>query len=191
METTKIEVRLEGVAPIMFDKFVDHSKEKRPPDQKMYLAAGNKLVLPAENIYAFLFSENPMGAAKSMEGKAGKEFIRYGQASIFIDPIEIPILDGKNKPVVFDDPKFEKGRFLIWLSGGRTKLGSLSVKQEAQPRPYLTLPWSVEFMVTLLLNKKIDSTKLENWFKEGGIVVGLGTYRPRFGRFIVTKWEEK
>ena len=189
MDTTKIKIGLEGVAPIMFDRFIDHSKEAKPPEQKLYLSEGNQLVIPAENIYSFLFGENPMGTARALEKKAGKEFVRYGMAHIFIDPVLIPFLDEQNKPVIFDD--FKDGRFLIWESAARTKQGTLSIKQEAKPRPYLILPWKIEFNLTLVKNEKIDSVKLENWFRQGGIIIGLGTYRPRFGRFIVSEWEDK
>ena len=35
----KIDVKIGGIAPIMFDRFVDHSKEARPADQKLYPVA--------------------------------------------------------------------------------------------------------------------------------------------------------
>ena len=43
MKIQKIDVTIEGIADIMFDKFFDHSKEQRPPDQKIYMASGNIL----------------------------------------------------------------------------------------------------------------------------------------------------
>jgi len=186
---TIIDVTLEGVAPIMFDKFIDHSKDDRPPEQKLYLDTGNKAVIPAENIYSFLFGENPQGAIRAMQGKQGKEGVRYGQSHILIDPVLIPFLDENGKQIIFSG--FENGKFAIWLSAPRTKSGSLSIKQEIKPRPYLKLPWLLELKITLIKNIKIDSIKLENWFRACGITIGLGTYRPRFGRFIVTKWKEK
>src|SRR4030065_745477 len=79
--------------------------------------------------------------------------------------------------------------FYIHLSGGRTKLGSLSIKQEAQPRPVLKLPWRLSFTITLLDNAILDPMKLENWFNECGITVALGAHRPRFGRFQVKEWK--
>ena len=51
MEVKNIRVKLGSLSDIMFDRFIDHSKEKRPADQKLYLAENNIVVLPAENIF--------------------------------------------------------------------------------------------------------------------------------------------
>ena len=84
-----IKLQLDGMSDIMFDQFYGQEKDTRPPEQKLYLEPKtNKLVFPTENIYAFLFNENPPGCAKS-EGKKGKEFIRMGQAHVVIDPFDL------------------------------------------------------------------------------------------------------
>lgn len=194
LKVSKIHVVLDGISDIMFNRFVDHSKEVRPPDQKFYLFADNQLVLPAENIYAFLFGENPQGAAKVKEKRGAADFIRIGQSHLFIDPLIIPFTDDKEKLIKFDPNAGDKGfggstPFYIYMSGGRTKLGSLSIKQEAQPRPVLKLPWRLAFIITLLDNLILNPVKLENWFNECGITVALGAHRPRFGRFQVLKWQ--
>ena len=51
---TEIEVGLASLTDIVFDRFFDHSKEQRPPEQKFYLVEGNKIVLPVDSIIAFL-----------------------------------------------------------------------------------------------------------------------------------------
>lgn len=189
MKHTKIDVTLSGLSDIMFDRFIDHSKENRPAEQKLYLIQGNKLILPAANIESFLFCENPPGCAKKFEGKKGKDYISYGYSHVFINPMVIPFKDDKGNEIVFDG--FENGRFYVFELGGRNKSGSLSIKQEAKPRPVLPLPWNLSFQITLLNNDKITNTTLYNWFTEGGILVALGTFRPRYGRFEVAIWEEK
>jgi len=187
MEVTKIKAKIEGLSDIMFDRFIDYSKEIRPPEQKLYLIEDNQVVLPAENIYFFLFGENPAGCAKSFEGAQGKKkYIPMGMSHVFIDPFAIPFTE-KNKPILFEN--FD-GKFRIWLTAPRTKKSSLSIKQEAKPRPFLKLPWALEFNLTIIKNQVIDETKLYNWFVQGGIQIGIGTYRPRFGRFAVVEWKE-
>ena len=69
MEFQKIKVKVDGIADIMFDRFIDHSKMDIPPEQKLYLSGDNQVVFPSENIYAFLFGEDPQGCAKTFEGK--------------------------------------------------------------------------------------------------------------------------
>lgn len=188
MKMEKFKVKLEGISDIMFDKFFDHSKEVRPPEQKMYLAAGNKVVFPSENIHAFLWGEKPGGCAKTNEGKKAKDYIRTGQSHVFIDPIVIPFSDGK-KDVVFEE--FGKGNLWVHEASPTTKgAGGAIIKQELKKRPVLRAPWYLEFQITIIENSLIDEQKLYNWFCNGGILIALGTYRPRFGRFQIDTWNK-
>lgn len=182
----KIDVILEGLAPICFDRFIDHSKEPRPPEQKLYMAPGNKIVLPAANVRAFLFSEK-YGCAKTFEGKKSKDYIRWGQGHVQVDPPLIDFLD-KNKPVIFSN--FKKKFSLLEESAVTKASGGAIIKQPITPRPLLSLPWALKFQISIVKNPLIDSIKLENWFAQGGLLIGLGNYRPRFGRFLVKSWSE-
>lgn len=188
LETTRIAVRLTGVSDIMFDRFIDYSTEKRPPEQKLYLYGENEIVLPRENIEAFLFGQDPKGCALTFEGKRGKDYARMGMSHVFIDEAVIPFLDGKGKPVIFSG--FTGGSLWLHHGSGRTKKGSLSIKGEAKDRPVLKMPWSLDFTFSIIKNNLIDETKLFNWLTVGGMQVALGTYRPRWGRFVVEKFEE-
>ena len=188
MEIQKITVKLSGLSDICFDRFIDHSKEDRPPEQKLYLIEDNQVVLPASNIISFLFAEKNAGCAKLFEGKKSGPYLGIGQGHVFIDPQAIPFTGDKGKPVIWKD---FKGKFRILMEAGVTGTGKNVVKQEAKPRPVLILPWNLKFQITLLENTHIDSTKLYNWFVMGGIRIGLGNYRPRYGRFEVVEWKEK
>jgi len=181
-----ITVVLEGLSDFMFDRFFGHEKGDRPPEQKLYLGQNNQLVLPSENIWAMLFGENPPGCAKAFEGKGNKEFIRVGQAHLAIEPSLIPFMRG-DKPIIFRE--FDKEFFYISEFAPRTKQGVLSIKQELKKRPVLMRPWNLSFQVILIENDKINDNRLFNWFTRGGIEIGLGTYRPRYGRFSVTHFE--
>jgi hypothetical protein len=188
-EMKKYKVELEGLSPIMFNRFIDHSKEMRPPEQKLYLDEKNRVVLPAANIESFLFGSIIPGCAKTFEGKKSKDYIRTGQTHISIKPILIPFTrDGK--PIVFKTLEDTK----LWginMEGGLTKgSGGTVIKQPPQPRPYLKTPWELVLDVVLVKNNIIDVTKLANWFENGGILIALGTHRPVWGRFIVKSWEE-
>lgn len=181
-----ITVTLEGLSDFMFDRFFGHEKGDRPPEQKLYLAQNNRVVLPSENIWAFLFGENPQGCAKAFEGKGSKEFIRIGQAHLVIEPPLIPFMRG-DKPIIFTE--FDRESFYVSEFAPRTKQGSLSIKQEIKKRPVLMRPWALSFQMVLVKNNKIDDNRLFNWFTRGGIEIGLGTYRPRYGRFSVTQFD--
>jgi hypothetical protein len=188
LEMKKYKIKLTGVSAIMFDRFIDHDKEQRPPEQKLYLSQNNKVVLPSDNIDAFLFGENPAGCAKWFEGRKGKEFIRIGMSHVFIDDPIIPFTDDNGEEIYFND--FDSEQFWVHEGAPRTKQGSLSIKQEKKFRPTLNLPWNLVFTVRLIKNNYIDETKLYNWMVRGGMQIAIGTYRPKFGRFIVVEFEE-
>ncbi len=190
LEILRIETTLEGLSDIVFDRFIDHSSEKRPPEQKLYLAEGNAVVLPGANIESFLFRQlPPVGCAMAFEGKQGKTYRSVGTAHVIVDQMLIPIMRGE-EPVVFES--FGKGGFYILNGAPITKAsGGQVVKQENNPRPCLSLPWSISFSVTLAKNNLINEAKLFNWFMAGGIQIALGNWRPRYGRFTITKWEVK
>lgn len=189
MLSQKIHVRLDGLAPIMFNRFIDYSKDKRPPEQKMYLVEANgknQVVFPSTNIDAFLWGDDPQGCCRAFEGKAGKTMQKIGMGHIFIEQPTIPFT-ANNKPVYWE--KFDNKQFSIVNQGGRSKQGSKSIKQEVSPRPVLHLPWSVEFDISIVKNESIDSTKLYNWFVRGGLYIALGAWRTKYGRFSVGEWD--
>lgn len=186
MEVTKIKVKLSGMADIMFDRFFDHSKEKRPPEQKFYLGEGNKVVLPATNIKeGFLFGKKIQGCAAMYEGKQSKEYITWGQGHVFVDPQIIPFLDEKGEEIIFTN--FEDKRFYVYSSAPRDAKGG---KMEVTHRPVLRIPWTLIFGITVVENPRIDSLKLHNWFDKGGLQLGLANGRPAFGRFVIDEWEK-
>lgn len=182
LEAEKINVTLVGITGVMFDPFRGQEKDTKPPETKFYFGEGDIISMPSENIYAFLFSENPAGCAKSIEGKGYREYARFGHANIIIEPWLIPFTrDGE--PIKFTG--FDDKSCYISEFAPRTKLGSLSIKQNIKQRPVLLTPWELKFTVNMIKNTKINRDRLFNWFTQGGMIVGLGTYRPRFGRFAV------
>ena len=56
-------------------------------------------------------------------------------------------------------------------------------------RPVLPLPWSLSFRLTIFPNKEIKEQEIKNLFTEGGIAIGLGTFRGVFGKFMVEQWD--
>ncbi|HQT96843.1 MAG TPA: hypothetical protein PK416_03055 [Thermodesulfobacteriota bacterium] len=193
MEITKIDVTLEGFSDIMFDRFFDHSGEDRPPERKLYLDEGNKVVLPSECINSFLFRDlPPTGVIRFVEKRGAKDFIALGQAYLSISPLLIPFHDKNGKAIVFE--KFGgASQFMVndWSAGITKMSGGKVIKQEVRKRPILKLPWFLSFGITLIKNDKVTVEKLQSWFEIGGFATALGTYRPRHGRFVVKKWEVK
>jgi len=135
---------------------------------------------------SFLCGSLKPGCIKKFEGKKSGGYLDVAYSHISFTPNTVPFLR-KGKPIVFKTIE-DANLWGIKLSGGITKPGP--IKQEAQPRPYLTTPWELIFTITLVKNSMIDETKLYNYFTNGGIVVALGTFRPLYGRFLVKEWEQ-
>jgi hypothetical protein len=56
-------------------------------------------------------------------------------------------------------------------------------------RPVLPAPWAITFTLTLFPNDEIREQEILNLFEQGGIAIGLGTFRGVFGKFTVETWE--
>ena len=56
-------------------------------------------------------------------------------------------------------------------------------------RPVLPLPWALKFSLTIFPNKEIKEQEIQNLFAEGGLAIGLGTFRGMFGKFEIESWE--
>ena len=180
METKVIQCQLSGLRPLMFDRYAGDNTTSLPTDEKMYLTPERHLIMPAINLFSLLCAENGKSVCRQFFGKGGKT-IALGIASyVAIDPFEIQIVD-ENGPIMFEG---FNGRISIHKSVARLAKGIPNPKV----RPLLSLPWSVAFTVTYQENKYCTLENLRQAFMMGG-TLGLGTFRPFFGRYEMTKWE--
>ena len=184
MKTITRQVTLQGIRPIMFDRFVSMNNQEIPPEQKFYLAAdGKSLVLPAANISSFLSADLTESATKRVIGKKWRGVAKAALSFVDIDPIEIPLLrDGEQ--LTLENSDFQIDRRVARVK----KTGGLIVPSE-KIRPVLMTPWELNFTISLFENPELNEMTLRRIFEEGGISVGLGTFRGVFGKFKITKWE--
>ena len=56
-------------------------------------------------------------------------------------------------------------------------------------RPALNAGWSATVQFMVLLPQYIDVRMLQQTLAEGGRLVGVGDFRPTFGRFSITRYE--
>ena len=45
------------------------------------------------------------------------------------------------------------------------------------------------FNLTIYPNKEIKEQEIKNLLAEGGMAIGLGTFRGVFGKFEITRWD--
>jgi len=182
MKSYQITVQLEGITPILFDRYAgDNTTDLRPEDKMYFAKDGKSLVLPALNIMSFLSAQNTMSAPKRLLDSRKYKIITAGMLSyITISPWMIPFTaDGK--PVIFDG---WNEQITLNSSVARLEKGIPNPKS----RPQLDTPWELDFKINMLENQDVSIKLLEDIFHRGGIAIGLGTWRGLFGKFSVSKW---
>ncbi len=187
----KRRVVLCGVKDIMFDRYAGDNNTKLEPHQKLYLQPGSELPaigLPAANIMSFLSAHNTNSAPKRLRDKRKYKDIANACLSFLdIEETFIPLLrDGT--PIKFGSFENDKDALsgaYIHRSVARLDKGIPNPKV----RPVIPLPWSIAFTLTFYPNKEIQEQEVLNLFEDGGMALGLGTFRGVFGKFRVQTWE--
>ena len=182
MEKITRQVTLTGLRPIMFDRYSGSMKESLSPLDKTYHSSTNpkELILPSVNIQSFLSAQNTESAPQRVIGRGWKAIAKAALTFVDINPVEIPILkDGV--PATDDDVIIDHRKAII-------KKGQLSIPSDKE-RPVLALPWSVSFELILYKNPDLNENILKRLFEDGGIQIGLGTFRGAFGKFEISQWK--
>jgi len=183
---------IEGMVPLMFDRFYNPGETESPRKFKGKDAWKNELILklyvdnkgvycPTDNIRMMLIGNKyRIGAAlilgSYIEKKKGKQYLSFCKALVWIvgpDEPQKVYIEPKRK--TFDD--YDERSFI-------NATGSRSIT----PRPIFKTPWKFSFIVQVM-DDQYDYTKIREFFEVAGIRCGLGAYGPTFGRFRITKWE--
>jgi hypothetical protein len=194
LEIVERKVTLSGLTDIMFDRYAGDNKTVLDWTQKIYLVPGtNILCLPTTNIVSFLSGHNTNSAPKRL--RDARQFKKIANACLSFVTIKssgsdndyIPFTRNGNEIVVgkFGDRKDELSGIYLHRIVARLDKGIPNPKE----RPVLPLPWELSFNLSVFPNKEIKEQELMNLFSEGGIAIGLGTFRGVYGKFEVSKWE--
>jgi hypothetical protein len=194
LETVSRTVRLVGLREIMFDRYAGDNKTQLAWSQKIYLVPNsNILALPATNIVSFLTAHNTNSAPKRLRDKRAYKDICNACLSF----TSISALDGnpnyipftRNGKIIevgkFGDDRDETSGLYLHRSVARLDKGIPNPKE----RPVLPLDWEISFKLDIFPNKEIKEQEIKNLFEEGGLAIGLGTFRGVFGKFIVDQWD--
>lgn len=187
-------VCLTGIRPLMFDRYPGDNNTKLEWHQKVYLMPGsNVLCLPAMNLVSFLSSHNTNSAPKRLRDKRKYKDIANACLSFVMishdgDPSNdmLPLLRN-GKPIemgVPDSNRDARSGLHLHRTVARLDKGIPNPKERA----VLPCPWSVQFTLQMLPTKEIKEQEIRNLFVEGGLAIGLGTFRGVFGKFEVTHW---
>ena len=175
-----IRVRLEGIRPLMFDRYAGDNSTQLPVAEKMYLNQDMALTIPSLNVLSLLAAENTKSVCRQFFGKNGKTIALGISSYTTIKQFEIPILDD-NGPIVYST---WGEQLSVHKAVARVKGGIPNPKE----RPVLALPWHLDFDIEYNENKFCTLENLRQAVDMGG-TLGLGTFRPVFGRYQVVKWD--
>lgn len=182
-----ISVRFEGLRPIMFDRYAGDNRTQLPTEDRMYLGDGGGLVVPALNLFSMLVAENTKSVARlgpKSEASARKQIAQGIASYVNIMPDDIPLLGPDGQQVVWG------GKWTRQISVHETVARVKGGIPNPKKRPVVALPWALDFTVEYVRNDDCTLPNLKQAFETGG-KIGLGTFRPFFGRFTVVKFEEQ
>jgi hypothetical protein len=180
-------VTLKGITEIMFDAYPGDNKTKLTPDQKLYLMPDKTVYLPALNIRSFLTAQNTMSAPKMLlDSKEYKRVADALAATVSITPTKIPFLrDGV--PIKFKEFVEQSDGTILDKSSGITVQYHVARLDKGIPnpkeRPVLGLPWMLKFQLAVAPHPELSEDMIENLFTQGGLLLGLGTFRKVYGKF--------
>ena len=185
-----VNTTIKGTAPLMQHRFPmpdlsqmskggtkhtgakDYSEEWR---DYLYVSKG-MIFQPSSHIEGAMVKA---ATAFRITGKRGKSYKDLFQANVLVDPIEIPhniavpdILDtDADKPLYIDM------RPVIVMRARVVRL-----------RPCFKAGWELSFTIDVI-DDELPFEILADVLTLAGKTVGIGDYRPKFGRFMVTKFE--
>lgn len=186
-------VRLRGVTPIMFDRYAGDNNTKLEWSQKIYLRNGtSNLCLPTLNLVSFFTAHNTNSAPKRLRDKRVYKSI----CNAILSFVSIQGADGDPESIIFErnGQPIQVGTFndrveptsglFLHRAVARLDKGIPNPKE----RPVLPLPWALEFDLTIYPNKEVKEQEIKNLLAEGGMAIGLGTFRGVFGKFEIESW---
>ena len=176
----KFSVKIQGAAPLLMHRFItsaEKPKEAKKQDRKgivrdpakeaqnaAYILPNGKLYQPAEHIERAMVKAGTNYIIPGAGKKTYKDAIVGG---VFIEPVCIPHLI----------QKFEVDVRMVRIQGARIE----------RARPRLD-NWALEFVMTVI-DERITPAVLEDILRDAGKFIGIGDYRPKFGRFEVVSFK--
>lgn len=178
-----IDGKIQGLAPILFNAFTDKTLDdlntgatggRFTADQRMaeamlklHRGQDGDIILPAWNFKVCMIDGSKKAGLK--EGRAS--MAPFIAATVFVQG---ELKFGKT------DPDF------IHEAPGRRppKTGGACLVK----RPAFREGWEIPFTLNVVDDRRAPD-HLRKALEEAGLLVGLGSWRPEYGRFILTAWE--
>lgn len=180
MEHTTIQAELTGIRPIMFDRYPGDNKTTLEPLDKFYLNQAGQCCVPALNVLSLLAAWNTSSVAKRFYGREGKKIAAgvMGFCDVAAhgdDPMNAVITDADGSPYTPNDSRIQ-----VLTHVARTAQAT----PNPTSRPTIPTGWRMRFDFTYYENEDLKMPTFRRMIEQGG-AIGLGTFRPVFGRYTV------
>ena len=178
-------IRLQGTQDILFHRWNDEdvqakaeakkgSEEKKRDNPEAYIYRNDEgyICIPGRYIVRSVVEAGRNFQDPRSKKKMAKDLV---QAAVMSDEILSPILE-KGKPVEqwdYDD----RQRVCIMRSA------------ITRTRPAFKKGWEVDFTLISLVPELVTPDFLRKLVDNAGLLIGLGDFRPTYGRFRVVHWE--
>lgn len=180
----KFQVSIEGIVPLLQARHPSPEEENKITKTKLAKKEKRKELTEKEqfDIHAYKIGKKFVQPAEMIEAamvKAAVQFRLEGKKTykdvinggVFIEPVEIPHKIQK----VSTDARWGKNpntRGAIWVV-----------------RPRFD-KWGLDFTLNLLQDERVSPETLRSILDYAGLYVGIGAWRPKYGRFNVIKFKE-
>ena len=185
-----VSTKVKGVAPLMQHRFpmpelkdmskggskVTGAKDYTEEWREYFYANGNGIFQPAVHFEAAMVKA---AVNYKITGKRGKTYKDLFKAAVFVTPDEI--LHNIDVPDMLDTD----GDKRLYLDLRPVVVNRARV---VRIRPTFSPGWELEFEIECI-DDQIDENLLQDVLELAGKTVGIGDYRPRFGRFNVIGFE--
>lgn len=189
IKTIERKVLIKGISDIMFDRYPGDNRTQLEPYQKLYLNEKGQICLPSMNLVSALTAENTNSFPRIlMDKRKYKDFSRAVLSYTSIWPQMLKITKEGSPITLGDDLSNDldaKSGIYIHRTVARLAKGIPNPKA----RPVIPCPWEIEFNMTIFPNGSFKEQELKNIISQGGLSLGIGTFRGVFGKFVIVKWE--
>lgn len=187
-----VSCKIVGIAPLIQNRFpmpdlenmskggrkstggVDYTQEWR---EKFYSDGSGQIYQPASHIEGALVKA---AVNFKVAGKRGKSYKDLFSANVIVDPINIPHV-GFTVPEALstdaDQPLYIDMRPVI-----------VQRARVVRMRPAFKSGWELEFEISVT-DDEIQPGLVQDVLTLAGKTVGIGDYRPKFGRFNIARFE--
>lgn len=187
----EVGVKITGAAPLMQHRYPmpefenlskggkkqtgakDYTQEWR---EYLYCTKDGTIYQPAVHLEGALIKA---AANFKIQGKRGASYKDLFKAALFISPDEIPhnIAVPDTLDTDADKPLYLDARPVV-----------VQRARIVRVRPTFKAGWELEFIITVI-DDELPSGIVQDALTLAGKAVGIGDYRPRFGRFSVSRFE--